>query len=66
MKSPIVNGEWIHQEGDQYVVIGVDRNNQRFTRTSDSWFYINGINVWKGNKWLLRKGKKYLIQSITN
>jgi hypothetical protein len=28
--------------------------------------YIRGINVWRGSKWLLRDGRRWLIQRITN
>jgi hypothetical protein len=65
MKKPItkVNGraEWEHLDGDSYLVTGVDRNGKRFTIRASSWRYASGINVWRGNKWLVRDGKRYLI-----
>lgn len=62
------NGQvtWEHKEGDQYVVTGVDRSNTRFKRTFDNFHMAAGINVWRGNRWLLRDGKRYKIQSVNN
>lgn len=66
MTSPIINGTWTHLKGDRYRVIGKDRSGKPFKQEYDNWFWANGINVWQGSKWLIRKGKKYLIQTITN
>jgi hypothetical protein len=64
----IVNGkaEWEHQEGDKYLVVGKDRDGKRFRRENEKWGWIAGINVWNGNKYLVRDGKRYKIQSVNN
>lgn len=63
------NGEvtWSHQHGDLYVVTGVDRNGKRLkARTFNSWLHARCINLYRGNKWLLRDGRRYRIQSVWN
>lgn len=69
MKSPIErsNGraEWTPIAGDTYVVTGVTTDGRRFRRQGP-WSTIGQINLWRGNRWLLRDGRKYLIQSVTN
>lgn len=58
--------EWTALAGDMYMATGKDRNGKRFNIKSHSWMYIRGINVWRGSKWLLRDGRRWLIQRITN
>ena len=69
-KNPIqiVNGlaTWQHEPGDSYVATGKDRNGKRFRRENEKWVWIAGINVWNGNKYLVRNGKRYKIQSVNN
>ena len=72
-QSPFLNNrsdngytQWNHLPTDKYMATGIDRNNKRFKITSDSYDYIRGINIWRGTKWLLRNGKRYRIQSVTN
>ncbi len=69
-KNPIqiVNGHatWQHQEGDKYLAAGKDRNGKRFRHENSRWVWIAGINVWNGNKYLVRDGKRYKIQSVAN
>lgn len=63
------NGQvtWKHQHGDKYVVTGVDRNEKRFpAKTCHSWFHARSYNIWRGHVWLLRDGKRYLLQRVTN
>lgn len=57
---------WTHIQGDKYKATGTDLNGRRFCITSESWQHISGINVWRGSKWLLRGGRKFLIQTIRN
>lgn len=69
-KSPIVrkNGiaTWTACEGDRYVATGLDVNGKRFRIESASFSHIRGINLFRGNKWLLREGHKHLILSVIN
>jgi hypothetical protein len=58
--------EWIHMQGDNYIVTGLDRNGKRFKRTCDNWIHADGINVYRGTKWLLRAGKRIKLQEIYN
>lgn len=58
---------WTHQEGDMYVASGVDTHGRRFRAIrSEHWHYINGINLYRGTKWLVRDGKRYKIQTVWN
>lgn len=63
-----VNGkaEWTSQEGDHYSVTGVDRSGKRFKRTYENFIYADAINVWRGNLWLVRGTRRYLIKSKYN
>mgnify|MGYP003109119744 CR=1 len=69
-ENPIVwnNGqaEWCQEKGDSYRVTGVDRNGKRFAINCSSWSYARMINVWRGSKWLVRKGKKFRICEVWN
>lgn len=59
--------EWDHLPGDMYVVTGVDPNGKRIAaRKFDRWVHAQCINLYRGNKWLLRGGRRYLIQSVWN
>lgn len=71
MDNPITieNGKatWQHQDGDVYVVTGVDTRGIRFKPMRySSWFWANGINLYRGTKWLERNGKRYRIQRVWN
>jgi len=52
--------------GDKFIVTGVDVRGRRFKTTSDSYAHVRGINVWRGSKWLLRDGKRTLLERIYN
>lgn len=56
--------EWVHQDGDKYMVTGIDRSGRRFKRVFASWFYASGINLWHGSRWLLRDGQRHLISRV--
>ncbi len=65
----IINGKasWVHMPGDKYIATGVDRNGKRLgSITSSNWIHIHGINLYRGSKWLLRGGKRYLICRVNN
>lgn len=64
----IVDGKagWTPQKDDRYMVTGVDVHDKRFRLMYNSWFMAAGINVYRGRKWLVRDGKRYLIQSVYN
>jgi hypothetical protein len=70
MKSPIDcthgTASWESKGGDKYLVVGKDCVGQRVRIEGTNWAYINGINIWQGNKYLIRNGKRYPIQRITN
>jgi hypothetical protein len=55
---------WTHQEGDKYLVTGKDRFNKRFRLVYDRWVMAQGINLWSGRRWLVRDGKRYLINKV--
>lgn len=71
MNSPILkesdgSAHWKHEEGDTYLATGLDTNGKRFRIMNSSWRYISALNLYRGNKWLYRKGKRYLLQRTTN
>lgn len=57
---------WEQLDGDAYLVTGLDRAGKRFRIKTSNWAHARGINVWRGSKWLVRAGKRYLVQRITN
>jgi hypothetical protein len=58
---------WNHLPDDLYIVTGVLVNGQRFrAMVFESWQQADGINLYRGSKWLLRNGKRHLIQRIYN
>lgn len=72
MNNPITykndgTAEWTHQDGDIYVVTGVDSRGKRFKPIhTTAWHWANGINLYRGTKWLKRDGKRYRIQRVWN
>ena len=72
MTSPITHNPdgtatWIHHKDDLYVATGVDTRGKRFKPIRcKHWHYINGINLYRGTKWLERDGKRYRIQTLWN
>jgi len=52
--------------GDTFLVTGKDRSGKRFRRVFSSWRQALAINLWQGNVWLVRNGKRKLIQSTLN
>ena len=65
-KYPDGTVEWVRQDGDQYLVTGVDRNGKRFRRGFPSFHMARCLNAWQGNIWLVRDGRRYRIQRINN
>lgn len=71
-KSPIkidAHGivSWISKEGDSYLATGINRDGtKRFKMKYTSWNYVKGINIWRGTKWLVRDGKRYIISKHCN
>lgn len=57
---------WDYKPGDRYLVIGYYYNsNKKFRKESESTVIL-GINLWRGRKYLIRDGKRHLIQKVTN
>lgn len=52
--------------GDSFVVTGVYYNSsKRFEPIhSETFWYANAINLWKGSVWLVRNGKRILIKRV--
>ena len=57
---------WTHRPDDYYVATGTTRDGKRFRTTSVQWKWISGINLWRGNKWLVRNGKRHKLVSVFN
>ena len=62
------NGQstWTGQDGDLYLVTGVTRSGKRFRLKYSSWRMANCINLYNGSVWLLRDGKRHLIDRVYN
>lgn len=53
----------------KFKATGILTNGKRFNAIhSTNWFYIDGINLYHGNKWGLNKtsGKWELLQTVYN
>lgn len=57
---------WTHVQGDKYLITGVDVNGKRFRSVYDNWAFARGINLYRGSRWLLRGGKRFLITRVFN
>ncbi|QDK02071.1 hypothetical protein SEA_GIBBLES_114 [Gordonia phage Gibbles] len=56
---------WKNKEGDTYLVTGVDVNGKRFKPiVCNTWFHASCINLYRGSRWLVRDGKRYLINRV--
>lgn len=64
MKNPIVDNAWSANPGDAYMVNGVDANGMPIRKKFNSWGRARSIYVTSGCKWLVRGGKRFLIQRI--
>jgi hypothetical protein len=62
-KNPDGSKTWTPQNGDIYQVISVVKGKKRVANY-DIWAYANGINMREGCIYLVREGKKYLIQEV--
>jgi len=58
--------QYTQQDGDMFLATGVDRQGKRFRIMNSNWNYIRCINIWRGSRWLYRKGERFLIQRIYN
>jgi hypothetical protein len=57
---------WIQRPGDIYVVTGVDLRGRRFRYQTSIWLQARSINVYRGSRWLVRDGKRTLLERIYN
>lgn len=58
---------WTHHKDFKYKATGVDKEGKRFRIISRNWSYIQGLNLWRGNKWLIDSaGKSHKITTIYN
>ncbi len=69
--SPILKSQdgtvsWTHREGDQYLITGTDRDGRRFQQWSKNWLVIKGVNIYRGRRWLVRDGRRHLIEEVWN
>lgn len=53
---------WIHGEHDKYLVTGRDTKGRRVRVVSGNFHYANGINCEHRRIWLLRAGRRTLLQ----
>ena len=57
---------WTSMPGDTYLVIGKDRNGKKFRQVHRAWWMANAINLLNGRKYLVRNGKRYLLNTVRN
>ena len=59
----ITNGQasWFHNDQTKYVATGVDVDGKRFSTTFSSWPHVNGINLYRGSKWIEREKDKHSV-----
>jgi hypothetical protein len=57
---------WNHMGGDVFHVTGVDRDGKRFKIVTEDWNHASNINLWRGSRWLVRAGKRWLINRVYN
>jgi hypothetical protein len=57
---------WVHIQGDVYVVTGIDCSRIRFQVFTQNWLHAKSINVFRGTRWLLRGGKRWMIERVFN
>jgi hypothetical protein len=56
-----------HKKGDKYVVTGYYHNStKKFQTTYHNPYYALAINLWNGQVWQCRGGKKRLIKEVVN
>jgi len=66
-RHPDGGSAWTHQDGDQYLVTGVDTRGKRFKALRfDNWNQAKCINLYRGTYWLLRNNRRYRIMSVYN
>lgn len=58
--------EWTEQPGDSYLITGFLVNGRKFKMKCSTWNNARCINVYRGRKYLVRDGKRKLIQTIYN
>lgn len=56
---------WVGEAGDSYLLTGVDMHGKRFTRRG-TYAYLRGFHPMRGSRWLIRGGKRFLIERIYN
>ncbi len=56
---------WEHKPGDYYLLTGVDTRGIRYSRTGP-YAFLCGFHPIKGSRWLVRNGKRHLIERIAN
>jgi len=56
------------EKGDSFVVTGrLYRHKKNFPAIhTESYSHAMGINLWNGSVWLVRNGKRILIERVTN
>lgn len=56
---------WKQQPGDYYLLTGVTDRGSRYSRTGP-YEFLCGFHPAKGSRWLVRDGKRHLIERISN
>jgi len=50
-----------------FIATGVDKNGKRFKIITSSYFHLQCLNLWRGNKWaIMEDNKRVLLSSHWN
>lgn len=58
--------EWIRQEGETYLLVGITADGNKFRQECDNWMYASHINLYRARVWLKREGRRLLIKKVWN
>ena len=64
--DPNGSKSWTSLQGDKYHVTGTTTDGRRFKIVTESWKHASGVNLYRGSKWLVRGGRRWLITRAYN
>ena len=64
VQGNVNNRVWVNKEGDSYLVTGTTVSGKKFTIITTSWMKCQGINLFRGRKYLVREGRRKLLMEV--
>lgn len=49
-----------------YIVTGVTVRGRRFRIETQNYAHAMGINLWRGHVWIIERGRRRCIKTVTN